>query len=466
MKTIIPIITILTFAGCAGDKIDWITTNPSEQWQTNKVLIERDASKIVDSAIRIFPENYQQIIDGFGGCFNELGWEALMLLTEKERNRVLNSLFHPTDGSNFNLCRMPMGANDYAIDWYSHNETVDDFQMHNFSIERDEKRLIPYILKAKVINPDLRIWASPWAPPSWMKTNNHYACRSDIVNDLPEESQGEEMVTQFRMEHEYLRVYALYFSKFIEAYRNHSIDIYAVHVQNEPNSCQAFPSCIWHPRDLATFIGEFLGPQFESDGLDTEIWLGTIERPHIERIDEIMNHNEAQKYIRGIGFQWAGKGAIPQVHKKYPDMKLMQTETECGDGSNDWEAAEYTFELMKHYFNNGANSYLYWNMILDETGRSRWGWKQNAMITIDSETKKVTYNPEFFLMKHFSRFIKPGFYKIETSDPGTLAFKSSEKIVIIYFNVAQEEKKQFVVNDKIFEMTLPEQSINTFIVRL
>lgn len=466
-------LTILVLIGCKNStkNIEWISSSPSALWQVNSLVADNNDNQQSDSAIQVFPELTLQQIDGFGACFNELGWEALYQLAEEEKASVIQSFFDTINGCKFNICRMPIGASDFAVDWYSHNETADDFEMEHFSIERDTKRLIPYINFAKKYNPELKVWASPWCPPSWMKTNKHYACRPAPVNDLTEEGRGVEkdampVKTLFRMEKEYLSAYALYFSKFIDAYKNEGINIYAVHVQNEPNSCQNFPSCIWKPSSLATFIGDYLGPQFKEDGIESEIWLGTIERPQIERIDAIIQHPEANKYIKGIGFQWGGKGAIADAHKKYPDYKLMQTETECGNGSNDWAAAENTFNLMAHYFNNGANSYMYWNMILNETGKSQWGWKQNSMVTIDSESKKVTYNPEFYLMKHFSHFIEPESVKVVSSDNNCLAFKSSDSIIVIYYNSGSAIEKQFVINDLKFDVRLAEKSFNTFIVEI
>jgi len=89
-----------------------------------------------------------------------------------------------------------------------------------------------------------------------------------------------------------------------------------VHVQNEPNSCQNFSSCIWTQGSLAKFIGAYLGPQMGKGHPETEVWLGAIERPQIERVYTVLLDTEAKKYIKGVGFKWAGKGAIPEVHKK------------------------------------------------------------------------------------------------------------------------------------------------------
>ena len=381
----------------------------NKYWHTINATDPNDSNaEYITQKVNILSDTLFQTIDGFGGCFNEMGWEVLQSICEKEREKVFASLFDMEEGCSFTLYRVPIGANDYAIDWYSHNETALDFSMENFSIERDKQRLIPYIKKAMVYNPDLKIFASPWCPPVWMKTNKHYACRTDNrVNDLPENKQGEEMLDQFIMEDNYLDAYALYFSKFISAYKEEGIPIYSVHVQNEPNSCQNFPSCVWTPASLAHFIGKHLGPKLETDHPDIELWLGTIERPQPERVDEILQNEDAKKYIDGVGFQWAGKGVIAHINNNYPALQLMQTETECGDGSNDWAAVEYTFDLMKHYFANGASSYMYWNMVLDHTGSSQWGWQQNSMITID-ENMQVIYSPEFYLMKHFSYFVKKG----------------------------------------------------------
>ncbi len=145
----------------------------------------------------------------------------------------------------------------------------------------------------------------------------------------------------------------------------------------------------------------------------------------------------------------------------------MQTETECGNGSNNRKAAEHSFGLMKHYFANGANSYLYWNMILDETGKSKWGWKHNSMISIDKQTKKISYNPEFYLMKHFSSFIDSGANCIKTNDENCLAFKKSNEYVIIYYNSEQNRVvKEFKIDDVVFRTETEPRSFNTFVVEI
>ena len=458
----------LVLSSCqSGKKIQIIRMTSDSLW--TEYSMKMPLSDVADPVdIRIDPARKQQVIDGFGGCFNELGWDALLILDSADREELLFRIFDREKGCSFNICRMPIGANDYALDWYSFDEKPGDYEMAHFNTDRDHHFLIPYIQAARKYAPDLKIWASPWCPPTWMKTNKYYACRMDEVNDLCcEDLEGQEGLTQFIMESEVLSAYALYFTKFIQAYANLGIDIFAVHPQNEPNSCQNFPSCIWTASDLATFIGKYLGPGLKENGLKTQIWYGTIERPYIENIDTVLTDPDAKIYVAGAGFQWAGKEAIEKTHEKYPDMKLMQTESECGDGSNDWAAAMHTFDLIRHYFNSGANSYMYWNMVLDETGKSHWGWKQNSLVTINRVTKTITFNPEFYLMKLFSSHIRPGAVKLLVEhEENALAFLNpGGEAVIILRNPDEDIKnKRIRFPDATYQVILNPNSVTAFLI--
>jgi glucosylceramidase len=143
----------------------------------------------------------------------------------------------------------------------------------------------------------------------------------------------------------------------------------------------------------------------------------------------------------------------------------MQTETPCGDGTFDWKAAESTFGNIKWYADKGVRSYMYWNMILDNTGESTWGWRQNAQVTIDKITKKVTYTPEFYIFKHLSYFVTPGSVKLETKGRyyDVLAFVTPEgKIILVTINTSDKPTSlKIKVGSKSFDVTLPQKSFNT-----
>ena len=465
-------IGIMAFSLSAQKKVEWVSTTAVDQWVIQKGFTAGLVSGKPD--VEILSDKPLQTIEGFGACFNELGWTSLNSLGNADRESVLKELFAPGVGGNFTICRMPVGANDFARDWYSYNETEGDFEMKNFSIANDLQTLVPFIKNAKQYNPALKIWASPWSPPSWMKWNKHYACASttaamdkEFQNGLDNAKQGKEGTNQFIQKDEYFKAYALYFQKFIKAYRDQGINIAAVMPQNEFNSCQIFPSCTWTSAGLAKFIGSYLGPSMEKEKV--EIMFGTMERPNIALVDTIISDPLAGKYIKGIGFQWAGKKAIADAHQKYPNMRLYQSEQECGDGKNDWKYCSYAWTLMKHYLDNGANAYMYWNLSLDKDGFSRWGWRQNSLVSVDLLKKTYTYNFEYYLLKHVSHFVMPGARLLDTkgTNSNILAFVNPDKSIVVI--VRNDEKVDKKINLEIGEIAinplLKADSFNTFVVK-
>lgn len=449
------------FTACTSSGVKDVTictTSPQSQWQKSSVKLQKQATTDVD--IEIVPTE-GIIIEGFGGCFNELGWGALNLLSEAQRNEVLNSLFGE-DGAHFTYCRLPVGANDYSRDYYSHNDTPGDFQMKHFSIERDHSALIPYIKSALAINPDIRLWASPWTPPVWMKATRHYATAPGNHNDFTKENEVEG--DHFIQKPEYLTAYALYLSKFIEAYKENGINISMLQFQNEPYTKHQWPNCSWTPKAMANFIGNYLGPAFVKKHPKVALFFGTFNCNNMDDLTCVMEDPAASPYIKGIGLQWEGKDIVAKVREMYPYTSIMQTENECGSGTFDWGAAEHTFNLLQTYLNGGANSYMYWNMVLADDGASTWGWKQNAMIRIDSRTKEVTYTPEYYVMKHFSHYVKNGARMLDvTKGDNVLAFRNPDnQIVIICANKEDKERDvRIAYGDYTMDVKLMPKTFNT-----
>jgi len=425
--------------------VRWISTCPGSLWQQKAVrCVAGEEANLQLSGLRF------QEIDGFGGCFNEMGAAVLGTLDEAPRKDVLGSLFGPGDGCRFNLCRLPVGASDYALEWYSHNETDGDYDMEHFSIERDRRYLIPYIKSAIALCGDLKLFASPWSPPTWMKRPRAYNYGRIV------------------WEERNLKAYALYLLKFVQAYRKEGIRIHQLHVQNEPTADQKFPSCVWTGEKMRDFIRDYLGPLFRQCAPDCEVWLGTINSPDYDAwAHTVLSDPQARPYVSGVGYQWAGKAAVQRTHQSWPELRLLQTENECGDGRNSWEHARYVFSLMWHYLSNGVNGYVYWNMILPPGGESTWGWKQNSLITIDPRTGTVTYNPEFYLMKHFSHFVRPGAVRMGLKGPWTgdaLAFQNPDgELVVVVANPFRETRHLVLeIGGRSVSAQLEGESFNTF----
>ena len=380
-----------------------------------------------------------QVIEGFGVAFSELSWQSLWMLPEADRDAVLDELFLPGKGANLTVNRTPVGANDFSLDWYSYDEEDGDFGMEHFSVAHDQNTLAVLIQEALRRNPEMKIWASPWCPPSWMKRNHNYAMRPAEVNDLPESGRGYEGQDMFIQEDRYLEAYALYFEKYIRAYRDLGIEVGMVMPQNEPNSDQNFPSCCWTSAGLARFLTH-LGPRMKELGVD--VYFGTCERPNVALIDSVLTHPVAGPFISGVGFQWGGRSAVAHVRDRYPDKTLYMTEQECGNGRNDWSGALHSWDLMKHYLSNGVSVYDYWNLSLLENGLSRWGWRQNSLVTVNPGTRSYRFTIEYYLLKHVSHYVSSGARRIPLpSETDALAFLNPDgRVVLVVANRTDSDR--------------------------
>ena len=414
----------------------------------------------------IISENKKQQVWGFGGCFNELGWEALQHAVPDKRKEFLDELFCP-ENCNFNYGRVPIGANDFSLEWYSCDETKNDFELHNFNIDRDRKYTLPFIREAIARQgKDFFVFGSPWSPPTWMKTKPVYNFGT------------------LKMEHQILNTYAQYFIRFIEEYQKEGVRVRQIHVQNEPMADQKFPSCKWTGKEMLLFIRDYLGPALQQSGIDTQLWLGTINGPFIDTmlgpntpfsefydqfLNTILSDSKARGYLTGVGLQWGGKHVLEHLEASYPEMKIMQTESECGDGNNSWEQMEYIAGLMWQYFRHGTERYTYWNMALPEGGVSSWGWAQNSLCTVNMETGELVLQPEFYLMKHFSHFVQPGARFIEVQGhmaANCTAFENPDGSLVIVASNSMDRQRNFTVygENVQFSATMEPHSLHTFVI--
>lgn len=408
----------------------------------------------------------KQRILGFGSCFNELGWDALQHASQPDRNAFLDALFNKNQ-CNFNYGRVPIGANDFSLEWYSCDEVRDDYQLKQFQIDRDRRYTIPFIREAiKRQGKDFFVFASPWSPPTWMKTKAVYNYGT------------------LRMEEPILRAYAQYFLRFVEEYQKEGVRVAQIHVQNEPMADQKFPSCKWTGADMLVFIRDYLGPALAESQIDAELWLGTINGPfqdimqgaqtpfsefYDQFLNTILSDAKARAYLTGVGLQWGGKHVLEHLEASFPEMRVMQTESECGDGKNSWTQMEYIAGLMWQYFRHGTERYTYWNMALLEGGISSWGWAQNSLCTVHPETGKLTLQPEFYLMKHFSHFVQPGAKFIEVKGhmaANCTAFENPDGSVVIVAASNMNRERRFTVRGDgvTFSACLPPHSIHTFFI--
>jgi glucosylceramidase len=418
-------------APTAGAEPKLVTSAPDAYWQAG--TWSETSSGTPD--LTVHDSTICQTWSGFGGAFNEAGWDVLSLLEPSERDRAMQLLFDPKDGAGFVLGRVPVGASDYAIARYTLDDTAGDFTMVSFSIERDKLLLLPYIKAALAKNPDLHLWASPWSPPAWMKSSN--AIDRGSMKDDPT----------------ILQAYALYLAYFVEAYAREGVTIEAMHPQNEPSYDPHYPSCLWTPALFRDFIAGYLGPTFADRNLTAQIYVGTMSNADSGKDGTILNtvtdDPTAMAYVKGLGLQWNMLSqAASLVAKQLP---IVQTEHKCGNypwqGStfrrdqapNDHAYAVESWRLIRDWIKAGVNAYSAWNMVLDTLGfnlDTARPWPQNALLTVDRAARALIVTPTYYVFRHVSQFVVPGARRLAITGNGdALAFKNPDgSIVTIVYN--------------------------------
>lgn len=464
--------SVLPAAASAGvSGATWFSSSARAPWQARAVpALAAPAPGMFTQDATIALDKPAQTMAGFGGAFSEKGWEALSLLSPAQRHAALSTLFGP-DGCNFSLCRTPLGADDFSRGWYSYDETPGDFALDHFSVANDRETLIPFIKAAQGLNPELKLWASPWSPPSWMKKGGHYAQApawpGAASNGIKPEQMGHEGQDSFIQEERYFEAYARYFARYVQAYAREGIAISTVMPQNEFNSAQPFPSCCWTPQGLARFIpylARAVGP------LGVTVFLGTLERGNADLVSAVMADPAAAAVVKGLGVQWAGKTALPVIRNRFPDMTIWGSEQECGIGTNDWHYARYGWDTIRQYFAVGASAWTYWNMVMPTGGMSGWGWPQNSMIVVDPATRTWRLTHDYWLIRHLAGSVRPGARAIPVDSflgfNDQLAFRNPDgSLVLVAGNaLGQAQQVRYGIGGKVLALDLPADSINTVVL--
>ncbi|RKD90907.1 glycoside hydrolase family 30 protein [Mangrovibacterium diazotrophicum] len=486
------IFALLVFASASfvlnAQSVSWVSSTENNTWEQKTLKLEKAAA--ISPVLELNGDEELLTFKAWGTCFNERGWDALNLLPRNQQETILSQLFSPDGDLRFSIGRFSINANDYARDWYSCDEVSGDFQLKYFNIDRDKTTLIPFIKAAQEKNPDLTFWISPWSPPSWMKINHYYSVVSNadhnkldpklnylLFEDSEKTYEGVfpaklAVNDYFIQDPRYLQTYANYFCKFIDAYAAEGIPVNQVMFQNEAWSYTPYPGCAWTPDGIIRFNTEYLAPTLKKQHPEVDLYFGTINTNHYEVIDEVLSDPRMPETFKGVGFQWEGGQILPRIREKYPNYKYVQTESECGWGSFDWGAAEHTFNLINHYLGNGCEEYTFWNAILADDGVSGWGWKQNALIRVDSEAKTATYTPEYFAVKHYTHFLSSGsrimaFKKGKEDKMPVMVVKNPQGQYVVFAGNFNEESKSMTVKlgARFLEVSLKAHSLNTFEVK-
>jgi glucosylceramidase len=417
-----------------------VTSAPGAYWTTNEQAVEVDEGKL---DLTVDDTSLAQVWEGFGGAFNELGWSYLSVLSPADRDAAIQ-LLYGQDGARFAFGRIPIGASDYALDRYTLEELPADGTVPVFSIERDRQLLIPFVKAARAVKGNIRFWASPWTPPTWMKEGPFQS--GNVVSPFDGGTMKSDAVT--------LDAFARYLLGFVNAYAQEGISIEAISPQNEPSYSGNYPTCLWTPTTYTTFLGQHLGPAFEAAGLRTKILLGTFNGggsdPTI--VTSVMRDAAASRYVKALGFQWGMLSSV--AGSRSYNLPIWQTEHKAGNypwlkpftatsAPNDDAFAVESWGLIRDWIKAGATAYSAWNMVLDTAGigiDTTRVWPQDALLTVDTISKTLNITPTYYVFRHLSQFVETGARIAATNSGEALAFKNPDGTVVVVLHNAGAAK--------------------------
>src|SRR6266487_2452094 len=380
-------------------------------------------------SISIDASQFFQTMEGFGGAFTESTAVTFYKLPVEKQAEVLRAYFDPTAGHGYTLCRTHMSSCDFSAGNYAYDEVEGDHELQHFSIERDRQALLPMILAAfQTAGGEIKLLATPWSPPAWMKTNGQMIQGGKIKPDCRE-------------------TWAKYYCRYIREYQRENIPIWGLSVQNEVEAMQPWESCLYSPEEERDFVRDYLGPALHQEGL-TQVRLLVFDhnRDHIvDHAKVIYDDPAAAHYVWGTAFHWyVGDwfDNVQRLHDAYPEKQLLFTEgcQEGGPHLGEWYLGERYARSMINDLNHWTIGWIDWNMVLDETGGpNHAGNYCSAPIMVDTKSGEILYQSSYYYIGHFSRYIRPGANRILcTSDSDALettAFLNPDgQIAVIVLN--------------------------------
>jgi glucosylceramidase len=452
-----------------GNTVTVYTTasDTSLRLQLTGTKIFKEADQPTESEVSVFvnPNITFQTFLGIGGAITDASSEVFAKLPKAKQEEVLRAYYDPKEGIGYTLARTSIHSCDFSSTSFTY-VSDEDKELKTFTIDHDRQYRLPLIKKAiAAAGGKLVLYASPWSPPEFMKSNKSMLHGGKL---LPE----------------YFEAWAFYYTKFIKAYEKEGIPIWGVTLQNEPMATQTWESCIYSAAEERDFLKNYLGPVMKREGLeDKNIVVWDHNRDLItQRANTIFDDPEAAKYAWGLGFHWYESWAggkemydnVAIVQEAYPDKHLLFTEG-CAesfrpDGYQTWKNAERYGRSMIHDFNNGTVGWTDWNILLDEQGGpNHVGNFCFAPMHADTRTGELIYTPSYYYIGHFSKFIRPNAKRVSTASSrshllATSFLNEDGKMVTVVMNqsVLKIDYKLFIGQEALELISLP-HSIQTLV---
>jgi glucosylceramidase len=416
--------------------------------------------------ITINPFKKHQEIQGIGAAITDASAQVFSSLPKQKQEEFLENYFCPVNGMGYSLLRTTINSCDFSPASFTYVDEGDS-DLSTFNIKPDLEERIPMIRAAMRWSEVLTIYASPWSPPAFMKSNG------SMLN-------GGSLLPQYR------EAWANYFVRFIQEYEKNGIPIWGVTVQNEPAAKQVWESCLFTDNEELEFVRDHLGPAFAKAELSSKkIIIWDHNRDEIfQRANTILSDPKAAQYVWGTGFHWYedwkdGKPMfenVAKVNEAFPYKQLIFTEgcNERFDSNrleqNDPTLAERYAVAMINDFNNGAAAWTDWNILLDHKGGpNHVGNFCFAPTHTSDDCSEVEYTFSYYYIGHFSKFIRPGAYRVSSASSSNellvAAFVNPDQsLVSVICNLSDEEHGyQLDINGIRTTLSIPAHALKTIV---
>ena len=417
-------------AGAAyGQSVTWMRTSNNGDKLKSQALSFHATGTAATVTITVNPSTTYQTMLGFGGSFTESAALAMNALSADKRAEAISAYFGPT-GANYSVCRAQIGASDFSASLYSFDDNAGDFSLSKFSVAHDEGTIIKYIKDALAKNPDLKVFGSPWSAPAWMKTNNNMDGGGYLKSDAQTQN-----------------AWAMYFVKYVQAYKTYGIPMWGITVQNEPAAVQSWPSMIFNSAQERDFVKNYLGPTLAANDLGPDklavMFLDHNRDMMVEWANTFYGDATVAAMVWGEAIHWydyGGAGAysnVASVYNSHHGKHILATE-QCltgGTHMGDYTGAEQYATDIFGDCSNGCEGWVDWNMALNQQGgpnvSSNWC---SAGIIVNGGN--ITYNPIYYYMAQFSKYVRPGAVRIGATATGTgapqvMAFKNTDGTIVV-----------------------------------
>ena len=452
-----------------GDVKALTTTDNRSKDLTESFINFSTTDNMSPSTIRLKASEEFQTIDGFGAAITGSTAYNLLKMQPADRTAFLKQTFSHSEGYGMSYIRICIGCSDFSLSEYT---CCDKEGIENFALTDEEtKYVIPVLKEILTYNPELKIMASPWTAPKWMKVNN--------LTDLkPYDSW-----TGGQLNPKYYQDYATYFALWIKAFNKEGIDIYAMTPQNEPLNRGNSASMFMGWQEQRDFVKTALGPKFKAEGIDTKIYVFDHNYNYDNMADQqgyptkIYADEEASKYIAGAAYHNYGGNLneLNAIHKANPDKELVFSESTAGDWNNGANLQARLIDDMEQItlgtVNRWCRGAIIWNLMLDsKRGPNRPGGCTTGFgaVDINDDFKTIRRNSFYYIMAQMSAGVKPGAKRIGTegfTKNGLTfsAFRNPDNSYALVLSNKNSEDVRATVDDGShhFPVTVPAKGIVT-----